>query len=104
MMIEMRNTSQKYHRRSIRLKDYDYSNDGAYFVTICAYQRRCLFGKMVKDNMKPNAYGRLAELEWGKTAKLRNSVVLDTFVIMPNHVHGIIFIRSMGVWQYARTE
>jgi putative transposase len=84
----------KHHRRSIRLKDYDYSREGAYFVTICTYLREWLFGEIVDGVMKPNEYGRLVEQEWLQTAVLRPNVELDAFVVMPNHVHGIIVITG----------
>jgi len=100
----MKYNSKEQHRRSIRLKDYDYSNAGAYFVTICAHKRRCLFGEMIKGDVKLNQYGRLVEFEWGETAELRDNVALDASVIMPNHVHGIVFITGRGVLQYAPTK
>ena len=87
-----------HHRRSIRLKGYDYTQAGAYFVTICAYQREHIFGKIVHGKMKPTAWGETACAEWFKTAKLRPYVELDEdeFVVMPNHIHGIIRIVDDG--------
>jgi putative transposase len=84
----------KYHRRSIRLPDYDYGEEGAYFVTICTHERVCLFGYVDDEAMTLNQYGRIVWDEWEATAKLRPNIQLDRFVVMPNHVHGIIFITE----------
>ena len=90
----MKYNPQKHHRRSIRLKGYDYTQPGAYFVTICSYQRIYLFGEVMNGEMKLNEAGKIARGEWFKTAHLRPYVKLyeDEFVIMPNHCHGIIWI------------
>jgi len=83
-------------RRTIRLKDYDYTSDGGYFVTICAYQRECLFGEIdVQGNMMLNEFGKIVENEWVQTAAKRPYVVLDEFVVMPNHFHAIVFITKL---------
>jgi len=74
-----------HHRRSIRLRDYDYCSTGAYFVTICAFQRECLFGEVVNGEMQVNPFGEIVREEWQKTDILRENVTLDEFVIMPNH-------------------
>lgn len=83
-----------HHRRSIRLKEYDYTQPGAYFITFCAYQRMHLFGNVVDGEMVLNDAGKIARDEWFKTAELRPYVKLyeDEFIIMPNHGHGIIWI------------
>ena len=83
---------QKHHRHSIRLKGYDYTQSGAYYVTIVVYQRQHLFGEVVNGEMQLNELGQIARDEWFKTAILRPYVELheDEFVVMPNHVHGII--------------
>ncbi|GAB4502455.1 MAG: transposase [Anaerolineales bacterium] len=83
-----------HHRRSIRLKEYDYTQNGAYFVTIVTYQREPLFGEIVDGVMKLNGWGEIARREWFKTAELRPYVELyeDEFVVMPNHAHGIMHI------------
>jgi len=82
----------KHQRRSIRLKDYDYSQAGVYFITICTYDKECLFAKVVDGEMVLNEYGHLIEEEWLRTADIRNNVALDVFIIMPNHFHGILAI------------
>jgi putative transposase len=90
----MKYDPQKHHRRSIRLKGYDYTQPGAYFVTICAYQRMHVFGEVSNGIMVLNETGKIAQTEWFKTAELRPYVELheDEFMIMPNHAHGIIRI------------
>jgi REP element-mobilizing transposase RayT len=92
----MKYNPEIHHRRSIRLKGYDYTQPGAYFVTFCAYQRQHLFGEVVDGNMVLNESGKIARDEWFKTAELRPYVKLydDEFVIMPNHGHGIIWIED----------
>jgi len=87
-----RYNSDIHHRRSIRMKGYDYSRPGFYFVTVCVHGRECLFGRIVDDQMFANEYGRIVQTEWINTAEMRRNVVLGEFVIMPNHFHGILRI------------
>jgi REP element-mobilizing transposase RayT len=70
-----------------------------YFVTICAHERRCIFGEISDHEMRLNEAGKIAEEEWFKTAQLRQNVELyeDEFVVMPNHVHGIIHLTDAGI-------
>lgn len=87
----------RHDRRSIRLPDYDYRQPGGYFVTICTKDRVCLFGGVTKGRMYLNKRGRVAAEEWHHTAEVRQDVELDAFVVMPNHLRGIIVItRSRG--------
>ena len=90
---------KKHHRRSIRLKGYDYAQPGAYFITICSYQRMHVFGEVINGEMILNDTGKTAREEWFKTAELRPYVKLydDEFMIMPNHGHGIIWIVDDSV-------
>jgi REP element-mobilizing transposase RayT len=83
---------EKHHRRSIRLKGYDYAQAGAYFVTIVTHGRECLFGDVVDGQMQLNNAGRFAEQCWLDIPHHFLHVELDAFVVMPNHVHGIIVI------------
>ena len=85
-----------HHRRSIRLKDYDYSQSGIYFVTICCQSHICRFGKIENGKMILNDAGQIAFNEWMKTPDIRSNVQLDAFVVMPNHIHGIIIITDVG--------
>ena len=88
----MRYDSNKHHRRSIRLKGFDYTREGAYFVTICTQNQACLFGEIVNGQMRLNDVGKVVDICWRAIPKHFPRVVLDAFVIMPNHVHGIIWI------------
>ncbi len=81
-----------HKRRYIRLKGYDYSQSGFYFITICCYQRQCLFGEIIDEKMQLNKIGQLVKEEWLKSEKIRQEIELDDWVIMPNHFHGIVII------------
>ena len=83
---------EQHDRRSIRLPEYDYGQPGAYFITVCTQGRMCLFGDVVRGRMRLNAHGRIVAEEWHRTERIRDHVALDAFVVMPNHVHGIIGI------------
>lgn len=85
---------QKHHRRSIRLKGYDYSSAGAYYVTIVVQGRECLFGEIIGGEMYLNEYGEIVQKWWNEISIHFQNVDLGAFVIMPNHIHGIIFIIS----------
>jgi putative transposase len=82
------------NRRSIRLRRYDYSSAGAYFVTICTKDRECLFGKVVEGEMRMNTWGDIVRACWDNLSRHYGRVVTDAFVVMPNHVHGIIMITD----------
>ena len=86
----------KHRRRSIRLKEYDYSSAGAYFITICTYNKECIFGNVTNSEMQLSEYGVIVENEWLKTAEIRSNVIIDKYIVMPNHVHGIIIILDDG--------
>jgi len=86
-----------HHRRSIRMKGYDYSQAGQYFITICVQDRACLFGKIENGKMILNEYGKIAHNEWMRTPEIRPNVEIGEFIIMPNHMHGIIHIMCQGV-------
>lgn len=87
---------QKPHRRSIRLKGYDYTQAGAYFVTIVTQGRECLFGEAMHGAIDLSQAGKIAQEEWFNTGEIRPNVKLneDEFIVMPNHVHGIIWIMD----------
>ncbi|MCP9448369.1 MAG: hypothetical protein NNA22_12480 [Nitrospira sp.] len=84
------------NRRSIRLKGYDYSQAGAYFITIVTQDRACLFGDGVGGEIRLNGLGEIVRQEWLRTGHIRPNVELDAFVVMPNHVHGIIVLHGDG--------
>lgn len=81
---------EKHHRRSIRLKDYDYSQAGAYFVPICTHNEECLFGEIVDGGMILNGCGVINKNEWLRTSGLRNNLMLDKYAVMPSYFHGIV--------------
>ncbi len=81
-----------HHRRSIRLQDYDYSEAGAYFITICTNQKQCLLGEIINGEMILSWHGRAASACWKWLAYRYSYVELDMWVIMPNHLHGILVI------------
>jgi REP element-mobilizing transposase RayT len=85
---------QRHHRRSIRLKGYDYTALGAYFVTICTQDRVHMFGEVVDGDMRLNPYGRVVDTYWSRVPRHFPHVTLDAWVVMPNHVHGIIVIND----------
>lgn len=85
-----------HHRRSIRLKGYDYSLAGMYFITICCQDRECRFGKIENDEMILNELGNIAYIEWLKLTERFLNFELDVFQIMPNHMHGIIMLTTVG--------
>ncbi len=107
-----------HSRKEHRLKEYDYSQPGYYFVTICTYHKQHLFGDIVGNRVVLNTEGKIAENEWLKTPVLRPNIQLDEFIVMPNHIHGIIIINKnastpeqhdvpfnrRGVLQYAPTR
>ena len=93
----MKYDRQKHHRRSIRLKGYDYTQVGAYFVTICTWQREFLFGDIVNNEMRLSCYGEVAQFNWHHLPRRYPHVKLDAFIIMPNHVHGIICLTDENI-------
>lgn len=93
----MKNGTSDYQRCSIRLKGYDYSQNGAYFVTICTHNRECLFGDVVGEKMMVNEYGRAVQTVWDRLPNHYLHVELDEWIIMPNHVHGIVVLVGAGL-------
>jgi REP element-mobilizing transposase RayT len=79
-------------RRSPRLQEYDYTQEGAYFVTICSQNRLSLFGEVVADGIRLNDAGRMVAHYWSRLPEQFPTLDLDAFVIMPNHVHGILIL------------
>ncbi len=84
----------RQNRRSIRLRDYDYSQSGAYFVTICAWGRECLFGDILIGEMVLSKHGEIVKEYFEKTSQHFQNIKIDCFVIMPNHIHAIIIIEQ----------
>jgi len=96
----------KYHRHSLRIKNYNYSLPGAYFITICTYRKENILGYIIDGKIKLNVLGKITVREWLRTFQIRKNIQLDEYVIMPNHFHGIIVLtdNSRGVLQYAPTN
>lgn len=86
----------KYRFKSNRWEYWDYKNPGAYFITICTKNKEHLFGEIEKGRMELNQIGFIAESEWKKTPKIRKdmNIALGEYVIMPDHMHGIIIIGN----------
>ena len=93
-MVNMIDSSRRHHRRSIRLPGFDYTQQGAYFVTICSSGRECLFGEIHSGEMHLNTWGGMVSLCWQDIPRHFPSVDLDAFVVMPNHVHGILVLAE----------
>ncbi len=85
---------ERHHRRSIRLRGYDYTHAGAYFVTVCTWQRECVLGRIEDGILIPSEWGRIVDECWRALPSHFPNIALDAFAIMPNHVHGIIVIRN----------
>ncbi len=83
--------SELYHRRSIRLKGYDYSNEGFYFITLCTHKHECLFGKIKDNQMFLNIMGQIVKETWLEVENDKDVELFD-FIVMPNHFHAIISI------------
>ena len=88
----MNDSVRRYDRHSIRLKGYDYSQEGAYFLTICTFKRQLLLEKDV--------YHPIIQKTWNSLTDRYPQIRLDEFIIMPNHVHGIIWIDVEATWAY----
>jgi REP element-mobilizing transposase RayT len=88
----MRFHPERHHRRSIRLKGYDYRQAGAYFVTVCTQDRSFLFGEMVHGEMRLNDAGKMVYDVWNDLPAFYPGVQTDAFIVMPNHIHGIIIL------------
>ncbi len=92
-MTKFRN---KYRIESSRLKDYDYSSDGAYFITICTKDREHFFGEIVDEKMQETEQSKICMACWLDLPNHYPNCILDEFIIMPNHVHGIVVIQNQN--------
>ncbi|MBD2576241.1 transposase [Oscillatoria sp. FACHB-1406] len=100
----MKYDPQIHHRRSIRLKNYDYRQNGTYFITLCTYEKQCWFGKIVGGEVHLNALGKIARSCWQEIPHHFDGVNLDVFVIMPNHLHGLLTILHETAWSSEATQ
>ena len=90
----MSQDTKRHRRRSVRLPGYDYAQAGAYFVTVCSHDRICIFGEVGQGEMRPNVFGDIVTKCWHDLANHYSNIELDEFVVMPNHVHGIIVLAD----------
>lgn len=100
-LIMKKYNPDKHKRRSIRLKGYDYSREGLYFITICCQNRAHYFGEIINEEMQLNEIGEIAQKCWRDIPNHFKNVLLHTFVVMPNHIHGIIeIVTPVGANQH----
>ena len=86
----MKNNPDLHHRRSLRLKDYDYSQAGMYFITICTQNHQCLFGEIIEETMHLNAAGEMIKKWYWELSNKYPDIQCDEYIIIPNHIHFII--------------
>lgn len=84
----------RYRIESARLRGWDYSMDGYYFITVCTKKRECFLGRIENGGMLPSLAGKVVEEEWKRTEQVRPDVRLDAWIMMPNHVHGIVILQN----------
>jgi len=103
----MKYNPEVHRRSSIRLKNYDYSRDGAYFVTICTQGRECLLGKIKNEEVELSPAGKMIQEIWKNLPQHHPGFEMDEFIVMPNHIHGIIILMEnvgVGLRAYPSTE
>ena len=88
---------KQHNRRSIRLSGYDYAQSGAYFVTACIQKRVCLFGSITNGEMQLNDAGRIVQEVWRELPARFPQVRTDNFIVMPNHIHGIVLVGAQFI-------
>ncbi len=88
----MEYNSKIHHRKSIRLNGYDYSQDGVYFITIITQNKKCIFGDIINNEMRLNDIGQIVKKYWLEISNYFPNITLDEYIIMPNHIHGIIIV------------
>ena len=86
--------ANRRHRRSIRLRGYDYTQPGAYFVTVCTHQKQPIFGDVADGTVQLNTFGQIVNTLWRRNAGASHRLALDAFTVMPNHLHAVIWILS----------
>ena len=93
-LVDRPHNSVESYRRSIRLKGYDYSQPGAYFITVCTHNRKPVLGRIMDAKMELSDYGRIVSARWLNLPRHYSHLELNAFVVMPNHIHGILMFRS----------
>ncbi len=86
--------ADKHHRRSLRLSGYDYTQVGAYFVTVCTQDRASIFGEVINEEMQLNQAGPMVDRWWKELEQKFPNVITDTHIVMPNHFHGIVILKD----------
>ena len=86
-----------HNRQSIRLREYDYSQPGAYFITVCTQHKECNLGELINGEIQFTVRGMIASVFWLEISHHFSNVELDQFILMPNHIHGIIFIKDKNI-------
>jgi REP element-mobilizing transposase RayT len=94
----------KYRIESARLKNWDYSSNGYYYITICTYNREWLFGNIVDGKMQLSTIGEIVLQGWNDSFVMRKELFCDKFIVMPNHIHGIVIIRKTDNTHNAETH
>ncbi len=92
----MKRNTTIHHRKSIRLQEFDYSQPGGYFVTLCTHEKVCVFGDVVEDEVRLSSIGIIAKRCWDEIPKHFPMAELDEYIVMPNHIHGIIVLNDHG--------
>jgi putative transposase len=92
----------RYRIQSARLPGWDYGRGGAYCVTVCTLNRICCLGEIVDERSLPSGLGQVVAEEWVETARRRSNITLDAWIIMPNHMHGILFIEQPPIDEPSR--
>lgn len=82
------------HRRSLRLPAHDYAGHATYFITVCSADRMPLFGEVIEGTMRLSCEGQIVREEWQRSASLRSEIVLDAWVVMPNHLHALVLFTG----------
>jgi putative transposase len=87
---------EKYRIESSRLKGWDYSSEGLYYITICTKNREEIFGQIINDEMVLNDFGEITDIEWNKSFEIRKELQCDCYIIMPDHIHAIVFVSDIN--------
>jgi putative transposase len=95
MVDRMYTSAGRPYRRSVRLQDFTYRG-ATYFVTICTYRRECTLGETSGDIVNLSPTGQIVDEEWRRTAVIRPDVILDDYVVMPNHMHALLYIPRLA--------
>jgi REP element-mobilizing transposase RayT len=90
----MQTSSGLPYRRSVRLKDWTY-RDATFFITICAHEKRCLFGRVEADRVILSPLGKIVEREWRRSKEIRPDVIFDSHIVMPNHIHALVCVPAI---------